>query len=114
MIDACKKADKKLMIAYRIQYEPNNTMVKKWVRNKTYGTVRIIESYNGQNIGDPAQWRLQKNLSGGGCLVDVGIYCLNTIRFLLGEEPEWVLASQQADSNDARFKEVEHYCLHCT
>ena len=34
MIEACKKADKKLMIAYRIQYEPNNRLMQKWVREK--------------------------------------------------------------------------------
>jgi predicted dehydrogenase len=107
MIAACKKANKKLMIAYRVQYEPNNRMVMDWVRNKTYGTVKLIEAFNGQNIGDPTQWRLKKELSGGGCLPDVGIYCLNTIRFLLGEEPEWVMASQFTTKGDERFKEVE-------
>ena len=29
MIDACRKADKKLMIAYRIQYEPNNRFMRQ-------------------------------------------------------------------------------------
>ena len=33
MIKACKDAGKKLMIAYRIQYEPNNHFIKEWVRN---------------------------------------------------------------------------------
>jgi predicted dehydrogenase len=107
MIDACKNAGRKLMVAYRIQYEPNNTMVKKWVREQTYGPVRLIESHNGQEIGDPTQWRLKKELSGGGALPDIGIYCINTIRFLLGTEPVSVFASMYSTPGDERFKEVE-------
>ncbi|WP_218859028.1 hypothetical protein HDF19_15995 [Mucilaginibacter sp. E4BP6] len=41
---------------------------------------------NSKNIGDPAQWLLHKALSGGGSLPDIGLYCLNTSRFVLGEE----------------------------
>lgn len=111
MIDACKKANRLLMIAYRIQYEPNNNQMKEWVRNKEYGKVKIIEMVNGQNQGDPTQWRLNKELAGGGALPDVGIYCLNTARFLTGEEPEWVMASSYSTPADVRFKEVEETVL---
>lgn len=111
MIDACKKAGKKLMIAYRIQYEPNNRKAKEWTRNKQYGTVKLIETVNSQNIGDPAQWRLKKALAGGGSLPDIGLYCLNTSRYLLGEEPESVLASLYSTPGDERFKEVEETVL---
>ncbi|WP_374164022.1 Gfo/Idh/MocA family protein [Arcticibacter sp. MXS-1] len=111
MIDACKAAGKKLMIAYRIQYEPHNRLAKKWTREKKYGTVKIIEAVNTQNIGDPAQWRLNKKLAGGGALPDIGIYCLNTIRFLLGEEPVEVQGSVYSSPGDPRFKEVEEAVL---
>ncbi|HUC82796.1 MAG TPA: Gfo/Idh/MocA family oxidoreductase, partial [Flavisolibacter sp.] len=111
MIDACKKAAKKLMIAYRIQYEPKNRMVMKWVRNNKWGKVRLIEMFNGQNIANTDQWRLKKKLAGGGSLPDIGIYCLNTARFLLGEEPEWVNASLFSTPGDPRFKEVEENVL---
>ena len=62
---------------------------------------------NSQNIGDPSQWRLHKALSGGGSLPDIGLYCLNTSRFVLGEEPHTVIASIYATPGDERFKEVE-------
>jgi predicted dehydrogenase len=111
MVEACKTARKKLMVAYRIQYEPHNRKVQEWVRNEKFGKVRLIESVNAQNIGDPGQWRLKKSLSGGGALPDIGIYCLNTIRFLLGEEPEAVTASLYRTSGDPRFREVEEAVL---
>lgn len=111
MIDACNKASKKLMIAYRIQYEPHNRLAMQWVRNKQYGNVKLIETVNSQNIGDPSQWRLKKALAGGGSLPDIGLYCLNTARFLLGEEPETVSGTVFSTPGDERFKEVEESVL---
>ena len=111
MIDACKKANKKLMIAYRIQYEPNHRKIMEWTRNKQYGTVKLIDMVNCQNIGDPAQWRLKKALAGGGSLPDIGLYCLNTSRYLLGEEPESVTGTVFSTPGDVRFKEVEETVL---
>jgi predicted dehydrogenase len=107
MIAACKKAGKKLMIAYRIQYEPLNRMAMKMVRDKTYGATKLIEMVNCQNQAHDNQWRHKKALAGGGALPDIGLYCLNTTRFLLGEEPTEVSAQIYNTPGDARFKEVE-------
>ncbi|WP_375417251.1 Gfo/Idh/MocA family protein [uncultured Hymenobacter sp.] len=107
MIAACAEAGKKLMIAYRIQYEPLNRQVQQLVRQKAYGRVKYLELMNGQNQADNGQWRLDKDLAGGGSLPDVGLYCLNTSRFLLGEEPVEVSATIQLNADDPRFAEVE-------
>ena len=107
MIAACKKAERKLMIAYRIQYEPFNRMVKDMVRNKTIGAVKHIDLVNVQNQGDPNQWRLKKALAGGGSLPDIGLYCLNTARYLTGEEPVEISANLYSTPGDPRFREVE-------
>ncbi len=111
MIAACQKAGKKLAVAYRIQYEPYNRYVREMIRNKQFGDVKLIESVNGQRQGDPSQWRLNKKLAGGGALPDIGLYCLNTSRFLLGEEPAEVTATIYTTPNDPRFREVEENVL---
>ncbi|MFD2932979.1 Gfo/Idh/MocA family protein [Spirosoma flavum] len=107
MIDACKKADRKLMIAYRIQYEPHNRMVREMVQKGQFGKVKSIVATNGQNSDNPDHWRFKKALAGGGSLPDVGLYCLNTIRYVLGEEPTEVMGYVHSTPNDPRFKEVE-------
>lgn len=111
MIDACKSAGRLLMIAYRIQYEPLNRQIKEWTRSREFGRIKVIEGFNGQNVGDPSQWRLKKGMAGGGPMPDVGIYCLNTTRYLLGEEPEWVSAIATRPTDDPRFHEVEESLL---
>jgi predicted dehydrogenase len=106
MIDACKKADRKLMIAYRMQYEPHTIAAIEMIRSGALGKLRLIQSIHSFNIA-PDQWRLDKKLAGGGPLVDIGIYCLNASRYLSGEEPVEVTAQSVQPANDPRFKEVE-------
>jgi predicted dehydrogenase len=103
MIDACRRAGRKLMIAYRSQYEPMDRMISKMVREKKLGPLREFVAGNSQNVGDPAQWRLNKALAGGGALPDIGLYCLNAVRFLSGEEPLDVIASMHKPDGDPRF-----------
>ena len=114
MIEACAQANRLLMVAYRIQYEPRNRQVMEWLRNGTgLGTVKLLEMANCQNQSkeNVDQWRHKKALAGGGALPDIGLYCLNTARFLLGEEPVEVFATQYSTPDDPRFKEVEEAML---
>ncbi|MEH2435352.1 MAG: Gfo/Idh/MocA family oxidoreductase [Nostoc sp.] len=108
MVDACKQANRKLMIAYRCQYEPHHRAMIQMIRSKELGTVKVIQADNGQNQGgDLNQWRLKRALAGGGALPDVGIYCLNATRYLTGEEPIAISAQIFTTPGDPRFKEVE-------
>ncbi|CAN5660033.1 Gfo/Idh/MocA family oxidoreductase [soil metagenome] len=107
MIDACKKADRKLMVAYRIQYEPHNRYVRELVRKQQFGAPKFIELFNAQQEANPNHWRHIRALAGGGSLPDIGLYCLNTARFILGEEPTEVFAYQYSEPNNPLFREVE-------
>jgi predicted dehydrogenase len=77
------------------------------VRERRLGQVKFIEAVNAQRQGDPNQWRLDRERAGGGSLPDIGVYCLNTVRFLTGEEPTEVFAHVYTPPNDPRFREVE-------
>jgi predicted dehydrogenase len=110
MIAACKAANVQLMIAYRQQYEPMNRAMLKLIRDGKLGALRSIIATNAQNQGDPSQWRQKLALAGGGCLPDVGIYCLNATRSLSGEEPMEVWGTTHQPKDDPRFQEVEETC----
>ncbi|MEG5262913.1 Gfo/Idh/MocA family oxidoreductase [Pseudomonas sp. JDS28PS106] len=109
MVDACRKADVKLMVAYRIQYEPYNLRAKKLVRDKQHGRLVAYTAVNTQTVAEDGdrQWRHKKQMAGGGSLPDIGLYCLNTARFLTGEEPVEVFASIYSPPNDPRYADVE-------
>ncbi len=110
MVDACKQAGRKLMIAYRCQYLPEYRALIEMARGKSLGALRLIEASNGQNNADNGQWRLIRAMSGGGSLPDVGVYCLNAARFITGEEPVEITARTTQPKDDPRFREVEDLC----
>lgn len=110
MIDACNKAGRKLMIAYRAQYEPYNLAAIAIARRKELGQLKAIVADHGRNLDpkDPAdQWRMNKELAGGGSLFDIGIYSLQAARYITGEEPVKISAMQYSTPGDPRFREVE-------
>jgi predicted dehydrogenase len=96
-----------LMVAYRCRYEPYNLEAIRMARSAELGPTKVIVADHGFNIGDPTQWRLNKNLAGGGSLMDIGIYSLNAARYLTGEEPTELNAMSYTTPGDPRFKEVE-------
>src|SRR5580692_3077829 len=97
----------KLMVAYRCRYEPYNREAIRMAQSGELGKTKVIVSEHGFNIGDPKQWRLNRELAGGGSLMDIGIYALNAARYLTGEEPTELTAMSFTTPGDPRFKEVE-------
>jgi predicted dehydrogenase len=106
MIEACRKARVKLMIAYRCQYNPLHLKAIELIRSGALGHVQAIESSFGFNI-KAGEWRLNRKLAGGGPLMDVGIYSLKASRYLTGEEPGDIKANSSIIDHDGRFDEVE-------
>ncbi|GAN89599.1 oxidoreductase [Gluconobacter frateurii M-2] len=107
MIAACQKARVKLMIAYRCHYEPFNQAVSKLVQSGELGRPKLVEAINTQIQGNADQWRLKPELAGGGALPDIGLYCLNGTRAVLGEEPESLFAQMISPPNDPRYKDLD-------
>src|SRR6476660_8447225 len=87
MIEACRAAGVKLMIAYRCQYEAYNRQAIQLLRSGKLGSPRFIEATNTQVMGLAEQWRFWKALAGGGAMPDIGIHCLKAARYLTAEEP---------------------------
>ncbi|MGO8699800.1 MAG: Gfo/Idh/MocA family protein [Limisphaerales bacterium] len=106
MIDACKAANRLLAIGYRSRFDPHTIECIRLAREKTFGQTKIIEAGFGFRIGDPAQWRLKRDLAGGGALMDVGIYALQATRYLSGEEPV-IVTALETKTDPVKFKEVD-------
>ena len=107
MIAACKRAGKKLMIGYRCHFEAHNLEARRLARAGHIGKLRYFRSEHGFTMGNADSWRLKKAMSGGGSMMDIGIYALNAARYMTAEEPISVYAKETTDRNDPRFREVE-------
>jgi len=106
MIDACRQAKVKLMIGYRVHYDPTWKRVVQMVKS---GEIGQLESFQGGFPGQMAAgtWRLSRKLGGGGALMDLGIYPLNAIRHITGEEPTDFKATVSTRDQSGRFSEME-------
>ncbi|WP_031429037.1 Gfo/Idh/MocA family protein [Flavimarina sp. Hel_I_48] len=104
MIDACKAAGVHLLVGYRLHFEPKTVAVIKMRQEGAFGKLNFFQGQTGFDIGDPTQWRLDKDLAGGGSLMDIGIYSINGARYITGEEPIWVTA-QETKTEPEKFKE---------
>lgn len=108
MIKAAESANKKLMVSYRARFEPFNQAAIQFAKEETFGKVVSIDAHKGFAIGNNLgknEWRLNKKLSGGGSLLDIGIYSIQACRYIAGTEPVEVFAFSV--NNDSRFNNVE-------
>lgn len=103
MVDACKNAGVKLLVGYRMHFEPHTLEVVRMRKAGAFGKIMFFQGLCGFSIGDPTQWRLNRQLAGGGSLMDIGIYALNGARYMVGEEPIWVTA-QETKTDTEKFK----------
>lgn len=104
MIAACKKANVKLLVGYRMHFEAKTLEVVRMRKDGEFGKILFFQGLSGFRIGDPTQWRLKKELAGGGAMMDIGIYSINGSRYMIGEEPIWVTA-QETKTDKEKFKE---------
>ena len=109
MVGAADEAGITLMIAYRMHTEPAVRRVRDLRRAGLLGEPVAVHGHMSQpllsRIPDPNQWRLDPDLAGPGASVtDIGLYPLNTARFLLESDPVAVQGSM--DSSGDAFGDV--------
>lgn len=109
MIEACKKAKVQLALGYRLHYEPHHQEIMRLGQEKVLGQIRLIEVSLGYNLGNisPSDWHFKKEMSGGGPLMNLGVYCVQAGRYTLGEEPSSVTAQFGPITKPDYYSEVE-------
>lgn len=107
IIATCKKNRVKLSIGYRLHFEPYNQEMMRLGQNQLMGKVTRIIAHDSMEIGERNQWRLDGKLSGGGPLMNNGIYCVQAAQFITGELPISVEAEFLPKKDHKKFNEVE-------
>jgi predicted dehydrogenase len=108
MIDACRANHVRLMIAYRKYFEPAALDLKMLADSGKLGRLKIIHSSFSIFVrpAGSAAWHFDRKLAGGGALPDVGVYCVNTARFVTGKDPVEASAYQWTVEPEV-FQDVE-------
>jgi glucose-fructose oxidoreductase len=109
MIAAGRRANRKLMIAYRSHFEPYNRKAMELMAQNAVGQVRLVRSEQSYRLGPTSpgeNWRVNRALAGGGPLEDYGIYGLQAALYLAREMPESISATAFRPAGDPRFSEI--------
>ena len=87
MIDACERANVKLAVAQMLRYSPLIRRMRELVHTGIIGTptgVRAEFVYDAS--ATERTWLFDMKLSGGGPVFDIGVHCLDALRFVLNDE----------------------------
>ena len=87
MITACQQANVLLMEAVMYRFHPRMLYLKQVLVARELGDARFLHAAFSFNFNAPDNYRAYKQF-GGGALLDVGSYCVNAARWLIGSEPE--------------------------
>ncbi|UPM44193.1 D-xylose 1-dehydrogenase Gfo6 [Halocatena salina] len=100
IVDSCRNADVTAMIAYRMHTEPAIRRARELLRAGVIGDPIHAHSDMSQGIigWGADQWRLDPDRAGyGTSVMDLGIYSVNTTRFVLGRDPIAVQSMMHSD-----------------
>lgn len=108
MVEVCRRNGVLLMTAYRKYFEPSTLYLKSLITSGALGRLDTIHTSFSEiyNRKIAPGWLLDASLAGGGPLMDLGVYCVNTSRWLAGEDPVQAVA-QSWRHDTRRFDDVE-------
>lgn len=83
---AFKKKPVVVMFGYNHRFHPAILKAKEIVDSKKYGPVLFIRAKygHGGRLGYEKEWRFQKEISGGGELLDQGSHLIDLVNFFVG------------------------------
>ena len=86
IIKAYKKNPVVVMFGYNHRYHPSIQKTKEIIDSKKYGKAMFVRARygHGARVGYEKEWRFQKEISGGGELVDQGPHLIDLVNYLVG------------------------------
>ncbi|HZZ18592.1 MAG TPA: Gfo/Idh/MocA family oxidoreductase [Opitutaceae bacterium] len=106
MLAACRKANTKLSVGYRLHYEPRHAELERLARDRDFGILNTLSGEHSWTFRRRA-WRIEKPLSGGGPLMDVGIYVIQAACRAALSQPHAVTARELPKTRPELFDSVE-------
>lgn len=105
MTRAAKENNVKLMIAYRLHFDKANLQAIETIKSGKIGEPRIFNSVFSQQVAED-NVRMEDISIGGGTVYDMGVYCINAVRYLFQDEPTEVIAVS-ANNGEKRFEKID-------
>ncbi|MGG7664136.1 Gfo/Idh/MocA family protein [Dyadobacter sp. BHUBP1] len=107
IIETVRETGMRFSMGYRLHFDPFNQEMMRLGRSEKYGQVRNLTLLDSMEIGEKDQWRLDPARSGGGPLVNNGIYCIQAAIYITGKLPAAVDARFTPKTDPEKFRGVE-------
>ena len=89
ILAAAKKAGKQLSIGYMMGYHNLHQTARRLISEGKLGQVHSVRMQFTCWYPDiPGAWRQKKALSGGGCIMDLAVHCMELFHSITGDEIE--------------------------
>jgi predicted dehydrogenase len=89
MIEVCKQAGVQLFVSYMHRYLPEVQAAKKYIEEGYIGKIEMARMRNAPgSTSTLSKWFYDKELVGGGAVLDIGVHGIDIIRMLIGDIDE--------------------------
>jgi predicted dehydrogenase len=112
MVQAAHKANRVLQVVFNHRERADVQLLKQYIDDGVLGKIYYAKAYWMRRKGIPGlgSWFVNKKLSGGGSLIDLGIHVLDIALYLLGEPLAVTVSAstyQELGSNGIGFNKAE-------
>lgn len=91
MTAEAKKSGKLLMLGFVCRHDNNCNITKQFINEGYFGDIYYGKMKYLRRNGNPGGWFADKNLSGGGPMIDLGVHYIDLMRYIMGNpKPESV------------------------
>jgi len=85
MAQAASQHGRLVMVGHMWRFDTEVNYVRDVVQSGKIGEVFKTKGYGIHENWGPAGWFTQKELAGGGALIDMGVHAIDTVRYILGD-----------------------------
>ena len=100
MVEAARKAGVTLGVAHVMRFEESVKLIRERIAAGAIGRPQVARAdFLAPMLTSARTWVNDPKLATGGPLADIGVHCIDTLRFVLGDEVRTVSARAHYDSH---------------
>jgi len=105
MLAAAEAASVLLGVAQNMRYNRSLQLIREWVAEGRIGTPHLVNAQVCYDAGrNPRTWIYDPELARGGPIGDVGIHCIDALRFVLGSDVAQTGAVAHRDEHSGKVE----------
>jgi len=107
ILDAAQRADRLLAVDLCYRHVAGMEQMCQWVQSGAIGTVQAVDLTFHNAYGPDKPWFYQRELAGGGCVIDLGTHLVDLVLWVLGFPPVTNVTSRLYAAGRLLSKPVE-------